>query len=49
MPHDSNSERRPVSQVTDRLWRHLAHRKDKPIVRMLKMDRLMKNSPPLWT
>ncbi|MGV0036395.1 MAG: hypothetical protein ACNYPE_16135 [Candidatus Azotimanducaceae bacterium WSBS_2022_MAG_OTU7] len=36
------------SPQTEILWRDLTLSTDKPIARMLKMDRLMKNSSPLW-
>ncbi len=37
------------SPKTEILWRDMVLTKaDKPMVRMLKMDRLMKNSSPLW-
>ena len=36
------------SPQTEILWRDSILMTDKPIARMLKMDRLMKNSSPLW-
>ena len=36
------------SPQTEILWRDSTLMTDKPIARMLKMDRLMKNSSPLW-
>lgn len=36
------------SPQTEILWRDMTLSTDKPIARMLKMDRLMKNSSPLW-
>jgi len=38
------------SPQTEILWREMTLTKDKqPVARMIKMDRLMKNSSPLWT
>ncbi len=38
------------SPQTEILWRELVMKQnDQPVARMLKMDRLMKNSSPLWT
>jgi len=37
------------SPQTEILWRDMVLGRDKPVARMLKMDRLMKNSSPLWT
>jgi hypothetical protein len=36
------------SPKTEILWRDMVLGTDKPVARMLKMDRLMKNSSPLW-
>jgi len=36
------------SPQTEILWRDMLLKTDRPIVRMLKMDRLMKSSSPLW-
>lgn len=36
------------SPQTEILWRDMTLSTNKPIIRMLKMDRLMKNSSPLW-
>ncbi len=37
------------SPQTEILWREMTLTKDKqPVARMIKMDRLMKNSSPLW-
>jgi hypothetical protein len=36
------------SPQTEILWRDMVLATDKPVARMLKMDRLMKNSSPLW-
>lgn len=36
------------SPQTEILWRDMLLATDKPVARMLKMDRLMKNSSPLW-